>query len=490
MRKTSYINLKKSLMGLPCDMHKMKKNLHMKRFYIFIITILLIPIVDAQQFPLTNQYLINPYSISPSFAGIDGTINGHLGYRKDWVSVKGAPETKYLSLSAALGKKTGLGGYIINDRTDIFNNLYVNASYTFHARFSENQSLGLSASGGLIEKNVDLGGATIQDITDPLLLNLNNQHGLSTFAGAAVLYRLYGLDVGVNVPILWESGTDFGSGNDLKYELNRYYIGHLSYNFKINEEWSLKPIGIVRMTEQSPVNYEGALVVNFKDQIWFHGLYRKNSIIGLGAGAAVSNSVVFNYTYEFSGSGMLDYSEGTHEITIGMRLGKATKKEEMIKKLQTNEVSLKNTVDSLKRKTATMEAELAELKRKQAEQEEAGTPVEQEIKEKIQTLEEQINKMKSQIDTTMEVLNISEVDYVAGRDYLLVVGAFAYEKNAEKYAENVRAKGYKPGLYYNPDRKMNYVFIYKVSDMKQAERRKIELRAAGFKNAWIYYQLK
>ncbi|MFC1731207.1 PorP/SprF family type IX secretion system membrane protein [candidate division KSB1 bacterium] len=490
MRKTLNINLKKSLMGLPCDNIKMKKNLHMKRIYILIFTVLLFPSLKAQQLPISNQYLINPYAISSSYAGIDGTISGHLGFRKDWVSVKGAPESKYISLSAALGKKTGLGGYIISDRTDIFNNLFANISYTFHARFSENQSIGLSISGGLIEKNVDLSGANIKDNTDPLLLNLNNQHGLSTFAGAAILYRLYGLDIGVSAPILWESGTDFGEGSELNYALNRYYLGHLSYNFKVSEDWSVKPMGLLRMTENSPINYEGALMVNFRDHIWLCGLYRKSGIIGIGAGAAVSNSVVFNYTYEFSGSGIAGQSEGTHEITIGMRLGKATKKEEMIKKLQTNETSLKNTVDSLKRKTATLETELADLKRKQAEQEASGTPVEQEIKEKIATLEGQINKMKSRIDTTMEVLNISEVDYVAGRDYLLVVGAFAYEENAKKYAEKVRTQGYKPGLYYNAKRKMNYVFLNKFSDMKQAEKKKTELRAAGFKNAWIYYEMK
>ena len=462
----------------------------MKRLYILIFTIFLFPSLKAQQFPITNQYLINPFSLNPSYAGIEGTINGFLGFRKDWIDVDGAPETKYLSLSGAIGKKTGMGGTIVNDRTDIFNNLYATINYTFHAKFTEDVRMGLSIIGGLNEKNIDISNSKINDNQDPLLLNINSQHGLSTFAGAAILFRAYGADIGFHAPLIWESSTYFGENSKIKYKLDNYYIGHLSYDLKLNDDWSVKPTGILRVAQNSPVNWEAALMANYKDQVWVEGIYRKNSIIGIGAGAALNERIVFNYTYEFGSNGMINASSGTHEITIGMRLGKASKKDEMIRQLQNNESSMRNAVDSLKKVTGGLETELADLKRKQAEQEASGTPAEQELKEKIADLESRINSMKTRIDTTGVVPGTPKGEVVLGRDYILVVGAFAFEDNAKKYAETCKSEGYKPALYYNPDRKMHYVYLYKYTDIKQANKKKAELRAAGFNNAWIFYQKK
>ena len=37
------------------------------------------------------------------------------------------------------------------------------------------------------------------------------------------------------------------------------------------------------------------------------------------------NKIVMNYTYEFSGKGMLSKSSGTHEVSIGILIGNLAK---------------------------------------------------------------------------------------------------------------------------------------------------------------------
>ena len=47
----------------------------------------------AQQFPLSSQYVINPYGLTPVLAGSTGFPEVFLGYRKDMAGISGAPRT-------------------------------------------------------------------------------------------------------------------------------------------------------------------------------------------------------------------------------------------------------------------------------------------------------------------------------------------------------------------------------------------------------------
>ncbi len=463
----------------------------MKRIYIIVIGLIFaIPSINAQQFPLSNQYLINSFSLSPAYAGMDGSIEGFMGFRRDWTNISMAPETKSLYLHGALSDKIGVGASVISDKTDIFTNLYVSLAYSYHLKFDEQHSLSLNVNAGLTEKNIDLSNAVIQDVNDPVLFNANTQNGISFYTGAALLYRLKGLNIGVYSPLIWESNTDFGENEDLNYNLNRYYIGHASYNFMLGENWNFKPIAIVRQTEETPLNYEGGAMLGFKNQLWLTGMYRKNSVIGIGLGGAISERLVFNYVYEFSNSGILSESAGTHEFSVGIKLGKSGKSEEdeIIKQLRANESKLKSQVDSLERSTSRMESELADLKNKVEQQEISGTPVDNETKQKIRELENRINQMKEEINSNITQVQDYDNEYMEGRVFYVVVGAFAYKNNAEKYADECRQKGYKPNFYLNKNKNMNYVYLYKSTKWQDATNKKMEFREAGFTNAWLYYE--
>lgn len=72
-----------------------------------ILILLLIPLSSsAQMTPLKSQYVLNPLVLNPASAGNMGVLNVTAFYRKQWVGVKGAPETMTLTpmlLSAITG---------------------------------------------------------------------------------------------------------------------------------------------------------------------------------------------------------------------------------------------------------------------------------------------------------------------------------------------------------------------------------------------------
>jgi type IX secretion system PorP/SprF family membrane protein len=118
--------------------------------------------MDAQQRPHYTQYVINPFIINPAIAGIDNYGDLKVSARDQWVGLKGAPRTTYLTLHAPLGKNDyrlsstsfavpgnnprgkaywenytaaephhGVGLSVINDRTGSFNFLSASASYAY-----------------------------------------------------------------------------------------------------------------------------------------------------------------------------------------------------------------------------------------------------------------------------------------------------------------------------------------------------------------------
>ena len=109
---------------------------------------LLIPLsVSGQLTPLTNHYVLNPLTINPAFAGNRGVMNIAAFYRKQWVGIKGAPETVSLTLDAPVANdKIGLGLLIINDKIGVTKENQFNTNYAYKIEMGKGVlSLGLGA---------------------------------------------------------------------------------------------------------------------------------------------------------------------------------------------------------------------------------------------------------------------------------------------------------------------------------------------------------
>ena len=59
-----------------------------------LFILLLIPVnLVGQLAPVTSQYVLNPLSINPAYAGNREALNIALFYRRQWTGISGAPET-------------------------------------------------------------------------------------------------------------------------------------------------------------------------------------------------------------------------------------------------------------------------------------------------------------------------------------------------------------------------------------------------------------
>ncbi|MBU0764633.1 MAG: PorP/SprF family type IX secretion system membrane protein [Bacteroidetes bacterium] len=292
----------------------------MKRYSILISLITIAGTISAQQIAPNNQYLVNRFSLSPAYAGYTGNFETFFGIRHDWKDIPGSSFTKTININSPVGRNMGLGGSIETESIGIFNSLNANLAYAYRLSFSEKQSITFGAYAGLFENHIGLSGTDAQLEMDPVI-GMNQALGGAVFdAGAAVLYRYDHLNFGIAAFRLPGGSIDNKSQNESDiYSLSQHFRVHASYFYDITNDIRVEPYVVVTNTVTDPIFYEAAALIKYKKFVWLGASYRKNSI-GVSLGATYSRFVM-NYTYEF-GSGIMAYSGGSHELSVGILIGK------------------------------------------------------------------------------------------------------------------------------------------------------------------------
>ena len=101
--------------------------------------VLLIPLSMAgQQTPVTSQYVLNPLTINPAFAGNRGALNVAAFYRRQWTGISGSPETMTLALDAPLlDAKLGVGFIVANDKLGVTKETKFSTVYAYKMKMKD-----------------------------------------------------------------------------------------------------------------------------------------------------------------------------------------------------------------------------------------------------------------------------------------------------------------------------------------------------------------
>ena len=123
---------------------------------IAVILLVLIPMkLWGQQFPFMEGYSVNPFTLTPAYAGIHNGKTLFMDYRSDWSGLEGGPETYQLSYSDKINK-VGFGGRFIYDKTDIFKQTLILGTYSYEVTVSRQHKLSFALSMGFFRNSIDL----------------------------------------------------------------------------------------------------------------------------------------------------------------------------------------------------------------------------------------------------------------------------------------------------------------------------------------------
>ncbi len=289
----------------------------MKKILKTLFLILLPVSVAGQLAPVTNQYMLNPITINPAFAGNRGALNLSAFYRKQWVGIQGAPETMTLAADApVLDNKVGLGLVLMTDKLGVTRDTYITTNYSYILNTGEgNLAFGLGA--GLITTNTAWSDLVVIDPGDDLYLVDSKVFVVPSFS-FGTYYSNHNYFLGFSIPKF--------IGYKFNYDKNKYsltvdpsqyvFMLNTGYNFNLSPKVGFIPSTLIQLTPGKKVVFDLNASLNFGNKFWVGASYRNARSAGALVQLQVNNQFKVAYTYDFDTGKLGGYSNGTHEIML------------------------------------------------------------------------------------------------------------------------------------------------------------------------------
>ncbi len=219
----------------------------MKRTTFILYALLIQNILTAQQMPVSENYFMNKYTLSSSYAGHFNPGSLFTGFRSDWSGISGGPKTLRLSYSDMLMTNAGLGGKIIYDKAGIFDQLYVMGTYSYNLKITGEHKVLLALSAGIYHNMInftDYYNDPRYNI-DPVMIRQDVSSKLKFMSDFSALYLFKGLEAGIMF-----SNINFGDAKykevEVTYKPLANYQLHAAYSYPLNDRWNINPLIYLR----------------------------------------------------------------------------------------------------------------------------------------------------------------------------------------------------------------------------------------------------
>ena len=279
----------------------------------------------AQQIPLYSQYYINPFVYNPAYTGVSQYSSAYLIHRNQWQDFPGAPVTSAITYDAPLRKeKMGLGFIASSDVTGLVNRNELQASFSYKAKLSENNTLYFGLSAGVLDNRIDFSKLNVISPGEASIYNNPADRRTDPDAAFGMMYLFKKLEIGVSAQQLFNVNLPYINAIDSRtyYSLVRHYIGSARYTFNINKELKVYPVVLVRTAANVPWETDMSLVTDWSRLGWFGVSYRSNLSLGFNAGIHYKGITV-GYVYDIPTSSISGFAGSSSEILLGYTFGKA-----------------------------------------------------------------------------------------------------------------------------------------------------------------------
>jgi type IX secretion system PorP/SprF family membrane protein len=268
-------------------------------FFTFLLTASMQ--VFAQQDALFSQYMFNMMLVNPAYTGSRDVISLNALYRKQWVSVPGAPETMTFSADSPLkNEKMGVGLTVFNDRIGIVNNTGFYANYAYRVRLSNNSTLSAGISAGLTNYRADLGSVLLTNEVGatPDVAFGSNVNKMLPNVGLGLFYNNDKFYAGLSLPHVLNNKLD----NDAGVSARQYRHGFAmaGYVFDLNNDLKLKPSALLKFVSGAPIQLDLNANLWLYEKFGFGLSYRSLDAPVFMVEAQVLPQLRFGYAFDYS----------------------------------------------------------------------------------------------------------------------------------------------------------------------------------------------
>ncbi len=296
----------------------------MKNFITLLIIFFGVDSLMAQQTPQFTQYLFNPTSTNPAFAGSAEGLSAVLMHRSQWTDFREGPSTQSVSLHSPLSnEKVGLGFSFINDGLGNENFMYFNGDFSYTLQLNEKVKLALGLKAGVT--NYSLSGEFLNKPEvqkDPYFSEYSDSWKPNFGVGSYLYGKRWYAALSVTQLLSNEQLSSFSDGMEYKHaEATSIYLTG-GYEFKLSSTLVLKPTTMLKFSDEQPLYWDLGTNFIFYKKLWLGVNYRFNNFDTLGALASftVWDNLNVGYAYEFPVSDLGPSTGGTHEFFLSYNL--------------------------------------------------------------------------------------------------------------------------------------------------------------------------
>lgn len=396
---------------------------------------------QAQNYPVFNSYYVNPYLYNPAEA-----INEHTQvfaiHRQQWLNVEGAPKISAITFNTLLNDtRAGIGAKFSSYSRGLLTTTDISLSYAYGIPIGKKNWFIFGMSGGAISNQVDIDKISPNVDPDDPAISAYLANNLQPTANAGFLIRsASGLNLGVSLPQLFSpvfngessfGATTFSPIDNIFVSL--YFRrktesktvtrrkGHIQRKIKTDE--GVAPLELYANYKYSKAgNSQVELIgkLNLAQYFWVGATYKLPYGFAGNVGLTTSRFTM-GYSFEPGAQPEEGFSQGTHEMIIGLRLG---------------------NIKKFKRKTPAV------------------------FRSTLTTTEEKhIARFQETVENPDAVANAQKKDV---KVYYVVIKSFTEFSLADEYKQKLRAEKFNADVFYNPADKKFHVHVLKTEKVGEA----------------------
>lgn len=295
--------------------------------------------VKAQQNAQFSQYIFNGLYINPASAGVKEDFYLHSFYRSQWTGVTGAPQSLSIAADGTVNDgRVGLGLLLAKDKVGAQSTTaaYANYAYRLQLGYQGDQYLSFGLGAGVVQSGIDGNKLNVGDSGDNSI-PVGYQSTILPDARAGVLYTSKSFFAGFSADNLVAKYLNRDKSLTVPIPQPHFYLTAGTLLF-LNDDIKIKPSFLLKNASGSATSLDLNTFLVLGDKTWIGGTYRTNinvlskSYNGAsfqGASALVAQVEFFatsklriGYAFDYSMSAFSGFSNGSHEISLGIFLTK------------------------------------------------------------------------------------------------------------------------------------------------------------------------
>jgi len=278
--------------------------------------------VSAQTEPMYSQYMFNMLNVNPAYAGSRSVPSLTSLFRKQWMGIRGAPQTSSISLDMPMNNdKIGIGIQLLDDRLGVERTTGAQLNYAYRVPVSNNGILAMGIRVGLLNYRANYSQLFTIRPNDPAYYQ--NVNGFLPAAGAGIYYMTDKFYVGASVPSLLQTKLNSDQQAEVKSKVsNLHFFATMGTVLKISDDLNLKPSVLMKSVSGAPIQFDFNSNLWLQDRIAIGFSYRTGDAIMGMLEYQLNEKLRFGYSYDYTISNLNPYNLGTHEAMIRYEFSK------------------------------------------------------------------------------------------------------------------------------------------------------------------------